>query len=193
MDWQDRYLSGDTPWDKGASAPSLLPLIEEKPELFSGQRVFVPGCGIGHDAKELAKYGLNVVGGDIAPLAIARAKVGNPHAVDFRELNILKIPESLVGSFDMVWEHTCFCALDPTLRADYVAAMWGLLKPNGVVLGVFFTNPDVIPDEGPPYKTSCEELREIFSSHFSLEWVAEPKAFYQGREGREHLMLFKKL
>ncbi|MFT5882844.1 MAG: SAM-dependent methyltransferase [Crocinitomicaceae bacterium] len=193
MDWQKRYLSGDTPWDKGASAPSLLPLFEEKPELFSGQRVFVPGCGIGYDAKELAEYGLDVVGGDIAPLAIARAKELNPHDVDFRELNIFKIPEGLIGSFDMVWEHTCFCALDPMHRADYVAAMWELLKPNGLVLGVFFTNPDVIPNEGPPYKTSRKELREIFSSHFSLEWVAAPKAFYQGREGREHLMLFKKL
>ena len=193
MDWQKRYLSDDTPWDKGAPAPSLARLIEENPNIFKGKRIFVPGCGIGHDAKELASHGLNVVAGDIAPLAIARAKKLNPNRVDFRELDILKIPESLLGCFDLVWEHTCFCALEPKLRADYVAAMWRLLKPNGIVLGVFFTNPDVVPTEGPPYKTSCEELREIFGSHFALEWLAEPKDFYKGREGREHLILFKKL
>jgi SAM-dependent methyltransferase len=193
MDWQERYLNADTPWDKGAPAPSLAPLIEQNPEIFKGKRVFVPGCGIGYDAKELAKNGLDVVAGDIAPIAIARANEDNPNRVDFRELDIFKIPESLLGSFDLVWEHTCFCALEPKLRADYVAAMWKLLKPNGIVLGVFFTNPDVTPNEGPPYKTSSEELREIFSSHFALEWLAEPKAFYPGREGREHLILFKKL
>ncbi len=193
MDWQARYLSGDTPWDKGASAPSLLPLLKEKSELFTDRRVFVPGCGVGHDAKELAEFGLDVVAGDIAPLAIARAKENNPHEVDFRESDILKNSGSLTAGFDLIWEHTCFCALDPVLRADYVAAMWKLLKPGGVLLGVFFTNPDVIPNEGPPYKTTREELAEIFRSHFALEWVAEPQAFYPGREGREHLMLFKRL
>lgn len=193
MDWQDRYLRGDTPWDKGTSAPSLSPLIEQKPELFANQRVFVPGCGLGHDAKEFAKHGLDVVAADISPFAIERAKEENPHGVDFRELNILKIDHDLVGFFDIVWEHTCFCALDPNLRSDYVVAMSERLKPNAVLLGVFFTNPDAAPNEGPPYKTSRKELCEIFSSHFALEWVDEPKEFYPGREGCEHLMLFKKL
>ena len=193
MDWQERYVSGDTPWDNGSAAPSILQMMEEMPTLFTGKSIFVPGCGIGHDAKVLAKHGLDVVGGDIAPLAIARAKEDNPDGVDFKEFDILKISDELTGSFDMVWEHTCFCALSPELRADYVASMSKLLKPNGLLLGVFFTNPDVAPGDGPPYKTSCEELREIFSSHFVFEWETEPDAFYPGREGREHLMLFKRL
>ena len=54
MDWDARYEQEDTPWDKGAPAPAIAKLVDEAvfPE---GGKIFVPGCGTGHDVAELEK------------------------------------------------------------------------------------------------------------------------------------------
>lgn len=196
MDWQARYEQGDTPWDKGAVTPVLTELLDLKPLFFRAPKhIFVPGCGRGYDAVALANTGVQVLGFDIANDAIesAKRKITSGLALDFEQGDIFTLPEKLVDHFDMVWEHTCFCAIEPSQRAAYVKQMWHALKPNGVLLGVFFTNPDVESGEGPPYKTARDEVREIFGSHFVLEWEREPTKFYQGREGREHVMFFRRL
>ena len=70
MDWNRRYEENDTPWDKGEAHPVLRDMLAH--DALSG-RVLVPGCGSGHDVRELARHGLEVVGLDVAPLALERA------------------------------------------------------------------------------------------------------------------------
>ncbi|MGJ8672267.1 methyltransferase domain-containing protein [Rubritalea sp.] len=196
MDWQSRYQTGDTPWDKGAVTPVLSELIELKPLCFGSlRRIFVPGCGLGYDALALAETGSTVLGFDIAPMAIERAREAVSGDVDLKyEVgDIFKLSKELIGDFDLVWEHTCFCALDPSFRSQYVEQMWSVLKPNTALLGVFFTNPDVSPNGGPPFGATREEIIKFFSLRFSLEWEREPSRFYEGREGREHVILFRRL
>lgn len=199
MDWQQRYVIGDTPWDKGRAAPSLVDLLADRGFLFSGKRgVLVPGCGVGYDARAIAAAGLDVVGVDVAEIAIQRATETLPAELQGRLRyeceDLFSLPASYHAAFDMVWEHTCFCAIRPELRDDYVKAMWRSLRPGGCLLGVFFTNPEMDPgEEGPPFKASRDEIRDIFGALFSLEWECEPKSFYDGRAGREWLMLFRRL
>lgn len=199
MDWQQRYIVGDTPWDKGQAAPALVKLLAERPYLFQGKReILVPGCGKGYDAVSLAEAGLRVTGVDIAQIAIDAAQLAIPVSLEsvlrYACEDLFALPESFVGVFDMVWEHTCFCAISPADRAAYVRAMWHSLKPGGCVLGVFFTNPEMEPgEEGPPFKASRDEIREIFGELFSLEWEWIPDVFYSGREGRERVMLLRRL
>ena len=51
MDWNRRYEENDTPWDKGEAHPVLRDMLAR--DALSG-RVLVPGCGAGHDVRELA-------------------------------------------------------------------------------------------------------------------------------------------
>lgn len=195
MDWQERYALGDTPWDKGAAAPSLDYLIRDCPVLFTSEAEFlVPGCGLGHDALLLASSVGHVVGGDIAPLAVESAaqKAEAIPNLDFMLVNLFDLPNSMLNRFDGVWEHTCFCAIDPSQRAAYVTAMWSALRPAGYLLGIFFINPDVEPGEGPPFGASVGEICEVFSPCFTLEQEMEPKAFYPGREQRERILIFRR-
>jgi SAM-dependent methyltransferase len=196
VDWQERYQQGDTPWDKGYATPVLSELVEKKPFFFgSNKRIFVPGCGNGYDAHVLAETGSSVLGFDIAPAAIDTASENVQSGLDLKfDLgDIFNLPGKMEKAFDLVWEHTCFCAIDPNMRAQYVEQMWRALKPNAALLGVFFTNPDMPPGEGPPYRSTRDEVRAVFGSHFVLEWEWEPTQFYPGREGREHVMLFRRL
>ena len=63
------------------------------------------------------------------------------------------------GGFDWVWEHTCFCAISPSLRQAYARAVASALRPGGEFLAVFYLDPGYSsPDEGPPFGVSKEEL-----------------------------------
>ena len=183
-DWEERYRTRDTPWDKGAPHPALIDYIKSNP--VHG-RVLVPGCGLGHDVRALAATADEVVGLDIAPSAIKDAKAC-PSVGGERYLlgDFFDLPRSLRGSFDVVFEHTCFCAIDPARRPDYVEAVTTALLPGGHLLAVFYLDPGLDPGEtGPPFGVTRPELDALFSSRFAIveEWT--PQMTYPGREGRE--------
>lgn len=144
-DWEKCYQAGETPWDHGSAAPPLLEVIERHGvALWGGGPVLVPGCGLGHDVRVLAGLGLPVLGLDIAETAVALASGipavgGETYACgDFLD------PAWRVGrEFSAVWEHTCFCAIDPALRQAYAEATAGLLGAGQVLVGVFYLTPEM--------------------------------------------------
>jgi hypothetical protein len=92
------------------------------------------------------------------------------------------------GQFDWMFEHTCFCAIDPERRDDYVRAAAAALKPGGCLIAVFYLNPwaeGEDQNQGPPFASTVEELDRRFSSDFTLLESFVPSVSYSGREGRE--------
>ena len=187
-DWEDHYRRGETPWEKGAASPGLVDFLATEP--VRG-RVLVPGCGLGHDVRALAATAQEVVGIDIAPSAIVSAEAYPRVGVERYELaDLFALPPHLRGTFDWVWEHTCFCAIDPSQRSDYVEAVAGALTPGGKLLAVFYLDPgNDSPDEGPPFEVSIPELDRLFLPRFRLEREWLPQRAYPGREGREWMRL----
>jgi len=190
-DWEARYQTGDTPWEKGEAAPPLVDFLAR----YSMQgEVFVPGCGSGHDVRAITKQGskgsTKVTGLDLSPSAIDRARAIPSVTNEIYELgDLFDLPTSWHGRFDWVAEHTCFCAIPPSRRTDYVRAISQILKPGGHFFAIFFMTPDA--EQGPPFGTTKEELSELFDPHFELleEWV--PERAFEGREGRELCQLRK--
>lgn len=183
-DWEEHYQQGDTPWEKGGPSPGLVDFLSAEP--VRG-RVLVPGCGYGHDVRALAATADEVIGLDISPSAVKAArKIPTVGGESYVLGNLFDLPASLRGSFDWVFEHTCFCAIDPSLRTAYVEAVAGALQPGGHLLAVFYLDPgNKSSDEGPPFEVSVAELDRLFLPHFALlrEWL--PTRTYPGREGRE--------
>jgi methyl halide transferase len=197
MDWNERYQVGDTPWDKGAAAPPLLEWIQKHGPL--GGEVLVPGCGPGHDVRAIAAASPKslVIGLDIAPGALKEA---SRYATVGREVfqcaDIFSLPEPFQNRFDWVFEHTLFCAVQPSQRPAYVPAIASALKPDGLLLAIFFLNPwdpgDEIPEGGgPPFGVTKEELDNLFTRRFQLVEEFQPKEAFPGREGREIMRLFR--
>jgi SAM-dependent methyltransferase len=191
MDWELRYQSGDMPWEKGEAAPPLADWLSRN-EMRG--RVLVPGCGCGHDVRALAAAGTEPIGIDIAPSAITHAEsLPRVGAERYRIENLFELSPELVGAFDWVFEHTCFCAIDPGRRADYVAAVAGALKPHGRLLAIFYLDPGHDhPDDGPPYGVTREALDRLFSGSFETLEEYVPTVAYPGREGRELVRLLRK-
>lgn len=180
--WDQAYQENFTPWDKGLPAPPLVEWLAQHP--LSG-KVLVPGCGVGHDVAYLASLGIDVYGLDIAPTAVARAKQHYPHLA---ERFICADLFAFSGQYDAIVEHTCLCALPPEWRPKYRDAVASLLKPGGLLVGVFFIHPEMDPGEtGPPFGISMDELTTLFAARFQVLESHVPTAAYPGREGRECL------
>lgn len=186
-DWDQAYQADFTPWDKGVPSP---PLVEWFGKNSLSGRVLVPGCGVGHDVAHLLSLGLDAVGLDISPTAIARAQARYPeHAAQFVNADLFIFE----GRFDAVVEHTCLCALPPELRTQYRDAVAALLKPGGLLVGVFFLNPQMDPGEtGPPFGIGTDELTALFGEQFELVESYVPQAAFPGREGREWVRVMRR-
>jgi len=190
MDWNRRYEENDTPWDKGEAHPVLRDMLAR--DALSG-RVLVPGCGSGHDVRELARRGLDVVGLDVAPLALERARAHRPAGSEtyFRG-DLFSLPPAWRGSFDGVFEHTCFCAIDPARREDYVTAVSAAVRPGGRLLAVFFADPGNDGD-GPPFGCTKGELDRLFAADFRLLEEHMEFSTYAERSGQELLRLYRRV
>src|SRR6266850_2004715 len=182
-DWDAAYQRRETPWEKGKPHPALVDFLAKNGPLQG--EIFVPGCGSGQDVRALSRAGNHVVGIDFASRAIAKAKARRRIAKEeYLLADLFALPLELNGQFDWVFEHTCFCAIDPARRTDYVRTVVRLLKPGGKLLAVFFINPDH-DEEGPPYRVSRTELEEFFGKYFAVEREWVPARTHPGREERE--------
>ena len=182
--WSPLYRTGDTRFDKGRIAPPIARMALEG-DLPRG-RVLVPGAGRGHDALALARLGFEVTAVDIAPEACAAA------AAAARALGValeVRCEDVLVdtlaarrGSFDGIVEHTFFCAIDPARRPDWVDASADLLRPGGVLVGLFFV---LGRPGGPPFDVTEPEIRGLFGARFALERLRLARDSFPDRLGRE--------
>jgi len=186
--WEQRYLTKDTPWEKGAPSPGLVDFLaghEELPRMC----VCVPGCGTGHDVRAWAGAGFPVFGFDLAPSAIGLATEWTRTAglnAKFQRSDFLTDPPPFL--FDWIFEHTLFCAIQPEQRDAYVRAVLRWIKPDGQYLAVNYLIPD---QDGPPFGVTREELWDRFSPHFDLlkEWV--PRS-YPNRTGLELMLWWRR-
>src|SRR5262249_16821969 len=130
--WTDLYARGGDGWDLRQPAPPLVEFMERTP--LPPGRVAVPGCGPGHHGRFLARQGFVAVGFDFSPTAIAEARAlakTDNVAAEFVERDLFTLAGDYGHAFDGVWEYTCFCAIDPGRRPEYVRAMRAILKPGG--------------------------------------------------------------
>ena len=184
--WAGLYRRGEDGWEKGRVAPPILRLAASLPP----GRVAVLGCGRGHEALALAGLGWEAVGFDFAAPAVASARrrarrEGSP--ASFEQADLFDLPRLHRGAFDAVCEHTCFCAIDPARRAEYVRAVSAILRPGGILFGLFYAHGR---PGGPPFDVRAREIRRRFSGRFRISRLEVPGDSHPGREGKELLALF---
>jgi SAM-dependent methyltransferase len=160
---------------------------------LDGARVAVPGCGRGHDARFLASLGYETVGFDFSPAALAAARAlaaRDASAARFEQRDVFALGRELPNAFDGAWEYTCFCAIDPARRAEYIASLAGTIRPGGWLLGCFFPlrgNPI-----GPPFPVSVDGVRRALVPAFRVERAFAPTRSARGRQGREWMLLARR-
>ncbi len=186
------YQKGEVFWDKGAPSPPMKQYLQRQAVLG---RALVPGCGRGHEVALAVEHGLEATGLDIAPTGVAEARAQYPHLAErFVTGSLFDPPEEMRGAFDVVLEHTCMSALPPTLRADYRRGIDLTLRRDGLLIGVWFINPNLDPgEEGPPYPFSVADLTALFVDGYEIVDDYVPDVAFPGREGRERLRVLRRV
>ena len=191
-DWDEHYQRGEVFWDKGAPSPPLKQYLER--HAIRG-RALVPGCGRGHEVALAVEHGLDAIGLDIAPTGLAEARALYPQFAErFILGNFFDPPAELRGAFDVVLEHTCLCALPLTIRPDYRRAVDLTLRPGGLLIGIWFINPNLDPgEEGPPFGISVAELTALFKDGYEIVDDYVPDVAFPNRKKRERVRVLRRV
>ena len=180
--WDARYRSGEIPWDTGIVPPEVAALLAAG--IVTPGWALDLGCGSGVSSRALARYGLRVVGIDLAQSALRRGcQMAQSAALpayfclaDVSDLAFLRVRATLALDIG------CFHALAPERRAAYVASLAEHLLPGALYLLYAFE-----PHDDP----ASNELRGVgpaaiasFAPYFTLRWAqhgwdqTRPSAWY---------------
>ena len=171
--WNSLYEAGTTPWDLGQPHPELVRRLEIEPSLGTGSvgRALVPGAGSGQDAGALARAGWTIAAVDLAPAVEPKLRASvEPYGGTATIGDALALEEG--EPFDLVFDHTFFCAIDPDLRPEFGTLCRRMLAPGGAVISIVF--PIGIRTGGPPWSFDVEMLGEALGDGFEVEEVSEP-------------------
>eukprot|EP00288_Rhodomonas_lens_P008063 CAMPEP_0177737296 /NCGR_PEP_ID=MMETSP0484_2-20121128/25808_1 /TAXON_ID=354590 /ORGANISM="Rhodomonas lens, Strain RHODO" /LENGTH=213 /DNA_ID=CAMNT_0019251065 /DNA_START=97 /DNA_END=738 /DNA_ORIENTATION=- len=192
--WSRGLKPGDA-FDASKSSPSLIDVLSSWKETAKTRkcRMLVPGCGRGYDVVAAAKVNFDALGLDIAPTAVKAAEEYRDAQgalsgkAEFSTTDFFKLPES--GAFDLVFDYTFLCAIDPSTRDAWAKNMKRLIKPGGELVTLIF--PIRPPDSnGPPYAMSTALVKGLLEPQgFVCEYmepVPEAKS-HKDRVGKEVL------
>ncbi|MEO0336218.1 MAG: methyltransferase domain-containing protein, partial [Pseudomonadota bacterium] len=188
--WTEIYKTEEKPgFDLGQPAEGLkgsLPQLK-----LNKLRVAVPGCGKGHDAAHFAEQGHLVTAFDVSDSGLeeARSLYGHLENLKFVKADIFNLPSHFFGQFDLIFEHTLYCAVTPSRRTELTKVWKRMLCEEGHILGCFFAMDKRI---GPPYGGTEWELRKRFELDFDFLYWTRWKTSLARRLGKEVLIYMKK-
>jgi len=162
--WNSLYQQKETRWDIGYPSTPLKEYIDQVTD--KNQSILIPGCGNSYEAEYLLQNGFtNITLIDIASLLTAALEKKFNNYLN-KELTIITGDFfELSNQYDLIFEQTFFCALDPSLRKSYVKKMYELLKPGGILVGVLFNRSF---EGGPPFGGTQKEYEELFKEKFEI-------------------------
>lgn len=185
--WNERYQQQTDFWDLKEAHPSLPNFVKKLK--WPRSQIAVLGSGAGHDAAYLAGLGHLVTAVDFSPLAVASAKkrYGDRQGLCFIEEDVFKFARRERESFDIVFDHTFFCAVED--RAAVSKAWHSLLKSKGHLLAIFFV---VESRKGPPYGASEWEIRKRLTQNFDILYWERLRDSPSSRQGKELMVYAEK-
>jgi methyl halide transferase len=88
-----------------------------------------------------------------------------------------------------VLEQTFFCAIAPRQRQDYVLNVTRILKPGGMLVGLFYHTGK---EDGPPYNTTRQDIEVNFAKNFKIHELDKTSLSAEQRKDKEWLGILKK-
>ncbi|PHR71911.1 MAG: SAM-dependent methyltransferase [Lutibacter sp.] len=183
--WDNRYKSKEIDWDLGEISTPFKLYIDQLTN--KNIKILIPGGGNSYEAEYLHYNGFkNVFVVDMSRMALGNIKKRVP---TFPLKNLIHSNFfDLQESFDLVFEQTFFCAINPNLRNTYVQKMDELLRENGKIVGLLFKVP--LYEDHPPFGGNKEEYIKYFTPNFNIDIMVD---CYNSVESRADIELFIKL
>ncbi|MEJ2162654.1 MAG: methyltransferase domain-containing protein [Robiginitalea sp.] len=186
--WQTRYREKRTGWDLGEVTPPIRAYIDQLEH--KDLKILIPGAGKGYEVEYLYKNGFtNLTVVDIAPYPLKHLRERLPDSFPEERLVVEDFFKLETGPYDLIVEHTFFCALPPEWRPAYASKMKELLGAGGKLAGLFFDFP--LTEAGPPFGGSREEYRSLFTPYFEIRVLERAINSIPPRAGNELFFIFE--
>jgi len=190
VDWQKHYDDNDLAWDLGEAANPFVRLWEDK--VLKPGTLIVPGCGQGHEVIFFAERGFQVTGVDYTSGAVGLLRktlkdkklIANILHQDFFSLDVAHD-----RTYDNLLEQTFFCAIHPDQRPAYVETVSRILKPGGLLFGLFYETGE---EGGPPFNTTEADVQNHFAAAFDIERLEKCSFSSEKRRDKEWLAVMRK-
>lgn len=143
-------------------------------------RVFVPLCGKSLDLVYLASLGHEVVGVELAELAVQSFFAENHLPLNVQQegaFQVFRAPQitlyqgdffattkAQLGDFDFIYDRAALIALPSDMRRKYAAHLWSFLRPGGRLILVTVDYDQKVL-EGPPFAVSTTEVASLFAGY----------------------------
>ena len=158
--WNDNYASGEPlPWDTGTPDALLVQMIESR-DIPPGRTLEI-GCGTGTNAIFLAQHGFDVLGIDISPVAVDKARAKAQGRCRFEVGDFLAaVPAG--GPFQFVFDRGCFHVFDDEgEQARFAQNVAAGLVEHGLWLSLIGSTEGAPRDEGPPRRSARDVMNAI--------------------------------
>lgn len=158
--------SGDAaqvPWADLAPNPGLVAWGRRRgTEGLAGKRALVVGCGLGDDAEELARWGMQVLAFDVSATAVEWARRRFPaSAVRYVAADLLDPPAAWTRAFDLVFEAYTLQSLPEAVRPAAMDRVAGFVAPGGTLLVIARGRDEHEQPAGPPWPLAAGELDRL--------------------------------
>ncbi|WP_338409981.1 SAM-dependent methyltransferase [uncultured Flavobacterium sp.] len=184
--WENRYINNKTGWDIGKISTPLKGYIDQLKN--KNIKILIPGAGNGYEFDYLITQGFfNVFVIDIAEQPLKTIKIRNP---EYADQIIYGDFFDLKDTFDLVLEHTFFCALNPNLRTNYVSKMNEIVNKKGKIAGLFFDFP--LTEVGPPFGATYQDYLLLFQNNFKIKTLEKTYNSILERKDKELFFIFEK-
>lgn len=190
VDWNQRYIDADTPWDSGSPSEELKRFLDRG--LVKSSRALELGCGTGTNALFLAQAGFDVTAVDLSEEALrqARAKAEKARvAINFLQSDITALPD-LGEPFPFVFDRGTYHIVRSLNLAGMQKMLAKMIAPDGLYLVLAGNaNEDAPADKGPPRVTSAEMCAELEFDSFDLVSLEEANFLGVKIDGRDYTPL----
>ncbi len=169
--WEERYRSGEMPWDTGKPSAELERVVEERK--FAPCKAIELGCGTGTNAVWLASLGFDMTAVDLSPLALdlGRGKAATAGVrVRWIAADLLDPPD-LGGPFEFFFDRGCYHVVRRVGVEGYLKTLDRITAPGTVGL-VLAGNAKEKQEPGPPVVTE-DELRSELGRLFDIVSLTE--------------------
>ena len=191
--WQNRYSTNNIPWDTKTTTPALINSIK-----YLGERTAILGCGYSKDSIFLANEGYAIY-----PIDFASSPIEYLNDIKYKEnldrlfpvqRDIFNLKGEYSDFFDSVIEYTCFCAIDPSKRLEYVQSVSSILKKGGNFVALFFPTKKRKKeiDGGPPFYVNLKQTLSMFENNFNIIKINDNPESIKPRRGFETLVVMNK-
>ena len=183
--WEERYRTGDTPWDIGRPDFNLIDIVTKRP--IPACKALEIGCGAGSNAVWLAQQNFQVTATDVSELAIQKAgERASAAGIDCTFLVADFLNDKVPGApFGFVFDRGCFHSFDSDEERKQLAknVEWHLEK-DGLWLSLIGSTDGPPREVGPPQRSARDiviavepyfEILSLDSSHFDADSSEPPR------------------